>query len=122
MSLLSLEYILVQACRPWGYRGCHAIAPLDLGRSVNPISTREGRLFPHINSSPPDSQTFLRPCSRLSIACVSKFEAMCSIVIPCLYVKDLEKLFFFSPLKKKSTSFKYHRRRSIILCSHFRST
>ena len=34
-----------EACRSWGCRGCHAPPP-DFGRSVNPISTRRGRLCP----------------------------------------------------------------------------
>ena len=38
------NYIVIQGCRPWECRG--AMAPPDLGRSVNPISTRRGRLCP----------------------------------------------------------------------------
>ena len=39
-------HIKIQACHP---RGCRP----DFGRSVNPISTREGRLCPHITTDTP---------------------------------------------------------------------
>ena len=40
------------------------MAPLDFGRSVNPISTRGGADFVNqILLAPPDLQTFLRPWS-----------------------------------------------------------
>ena len=38
----------MQGCRPWGCRGC-----LDFSRSVNPISTRRGRLCPPNNAGTP---------------------------------------------------------------------
>ena len=37
-----------------------AMAPPDFGRSVNPISTKGGRLCPPSNTSNPDYQTFRR--------------------------------------------------------------
>ena len=40
-----------QACRPWGCQGCQA--PPDFGRSVNPISTKGGRLCPPNNTGTP---------------------------------------------------------------------
>ena len=41
----------VQACRGGGARD--DMVPPDFGRSVNPISTEEGKLCPHITSPPP---------------------------------------------------------------------
>ena len=52
------EVRYIQACRPWGCQGC----PPIFGRSVNPISTKGGRLcLPIIILAPPNFQTFRRP-------------------------------------------------------------
>ena len=44
---------ITKACGPWECRGFHDMALSDFGRSVNPISTRGGRLCPLDNTGSP---------------------------------------------------------------------
>ena len=44
-----------------GGQGGASPPPPDVGKLVNPISTRGGRLCTHINTRPPEFQTFRLP-------------------------------------------------------------
>ena len=44
------------------YQGCHGMAPIDFGRSINPISARGHFMPTTLLLVSPDFQTFLRTC------------------------------------------------------------
>ena len=69
-----------QGCRPWGCRG----SP-NYGRSVNPISTRGGRLCPHINTGPLIFKLSYGPAKWLTEPCIRNRNA--TEVIRLIYVQ-----------------------------------
>ena len=103
-KFLSNYCCLEQGCRPWGCR-----AP-DFGRSVNPISTRGGRLCPPNNTVTPGFQTFLRPCLVTTKSCqLSNLErkinitwVKLSVLSPFVLISQLYCYFLLFDLKWQS--------------------
>ena len=61
VATTSLKVRIIQASRPWGYRGCHCTPP-DFCKSVNPIASRETDYTPSSILASPVLQTFLWSC------------------------------------------------------------
>ena len=67
----------------WGQGG--SARPLDFGRQINPISTRGGRLCPHINTGPPIFRLSYGPAKWLTEPCIRNWNA--TEVIRLIYVQ-----------------------------------